>query len=188
MRPLSVGRLRDKVTIPWFRFSVKSSEEVSQRPRGVPRLISVFLVPGADADGASLNRPPARCDPAPGSPPRPDLDLSTRNAIRAKTIDRRDAPADPANPANPRVTITNMSANRVADLFIIFAPLEEWRRVEATDRHAAVDYAKVLKDLSDVHFLTAEKIVLVQGNLSPIRRPRSTPPSPPRSAPPRRKV
>ena len=72
-----------------------------------------------------------------------------------------------------------MSANRVADLFIIFAPLEEWRRVEATDRHAAVDYAKVLKDLSDVHFLTAEKIVLVQGNLSPIRRPRSTPPSPP---------
>jgi DDE superfamily endonuclease len=35
-----------------------------------------------------------------------------------------------------------------------------------TDRHAAVDYAKVLKDLSDVHFPAAEKIVLVQDNLS----------------------
>ena len=59
-----------------------------------------------------------------------------------------------------------MSANRVANLFMIFAPLKGWRRVEVTDRHAAVDYAKVLKDLSDVHFPAAEKIVLVQDNLS----------------------
>jgi len=49
---------------------------------------------------------------------------------------------------------------------MIFAPLEGWRRVEVTDRHAAVDYAKVLKDLSDVQFPAAEKIVLVQDNLS----------------------
>ena len=49
---------------------------------------------------------------------------------------------------------------------MVFAPLEGWRRVEVTDHHAAVDYAKVLKDLSDVHFLAAEKIVLVQDNLS----------------------
>ena len=59
-----------------------------------------------------------------------------------------------------------MSANRVANLFMIFAPLKGWRRVEVTDRHAAVDYAKVLKDLSDAHFPAAEKIVLVQDNLS----------------------
>ena len=38
--------------------------------------------------------------------------------------------------------------------------------MEVTDHHAAVDYAKVLKDLSDVHFPAAEKIVLVQDNLS----------------------
>jgi hypothetical protein len=38
--------------------------------------------------------------------------------------------------------------------------------VEVTEHHAAVDYAKVLKDLSDVHFPAAEKIVLVQDNLS----------------------
>ena len=35
-----------------------------------------------------------------------------------------------------------------------------------TDHHAAVDYAKILKDLSDVHFPAADKIVLVQDNLS----------------------
>jgi hypothetical protein len=56
--------------------------------------------------------------------------------------------------------------NGVANLFMLFAPLEGWRHVEVTDRHAAIDYAQVLKDLSDVHFASAVKIVLVQDNLS----------------------
>ena len=60
----------------------------------------------------------------------------------------------------------NTSANGVANLFMVFAPLEGWRRVEVTDHHSAVDYAKVLQDLSDVHFAAAKKIVLVQDNLS----------------------
>ena len=49
---------------------------------------------------------------------------------------------------------------------MIFAPLEGWRHVEVTDRHAAADYAKILKDLSDVRFPAAAKIALVQDNLS----------------------
>ena len=49
---------------------------------------------------------------------------------------------------------------------MMFAPLEGWRRVKVTDRHAAADYGHVLKELSDVHFPGAEKIVLVQDNLS----------------------
>jgi hypothetical protein len=56
--------------------------------------------------------------------------------------------------------------NGTANLFMIFAPLEGWRHVEVTDRHAAVDYAQVLKELSDTHFPKARKIVLVQDNLS----------------------
>ena len=56
--------------------------------------------------------------------------------------------------------------NGVANLFMMFAPLEGWREVEVTDRHAAVDYAQVLKELSDVQFPDAEQIVLVQDNLS----------------------
>ncbi len=42
--------------------------------------------------------------------------------------------------------------NGVATLFMLFAPLESWRHVKVTDRHAATDYALVLKELSDVHF------------------------------------
>ena len=48
---------------------------------------------------------------------------------------------------------------------MIFAPLEGWRRVKVTDRHAAADYAQMLKELSDVHFPDAEQIRLVQDNL-----------------------
>ncbi|MGF1622432.1 MAG: IS630 family transposase, partial [Rhodomicrobiaceae bacterium] len=56
--------------------------------------------------------------------------------------------------------------NGVANLFMMFAPLEGWRCVKVTDRRAAVDYAHVLKELSDTHFPGAAKIVLVQDNLS----------------------
>jgi len=56
--------------------------------------------------------------------------------------------------------------NGTANLFMMFAPLEGWRHVKVTDRHTAVDYAQVLKELSDTHFPEAEKIVLVQDNLN----------------------
>jgi DDE superfamily endonuclease len=56
--------------------------------------------------------------------------------------------------------------NGTASLFMLFAPLEGWRHVTVTARRTAIDYAKVLKDLSDVHFAKAEKIVLVQDNLN----------------------
>ena len=49
---------------------------------------------------------------------------------------------------------------------MMFAPLEGWRHVKVTDRRAAVDYAQALKDLSDVHFPDAKKIILVQDNLN----------------------
>jgi hypothetical protein len=54
----------------------------------------------------------------------------------------------------------------VANLFMLFAPLEGFRHVEVTDRRTAIDYAYVLKDLSDIHFPRAKKIVLVQDNLN----------------------
>ena len=41
-----------------------------------------------------------------------------------------------------------------------------WRGVKVTDRRTAVDYAHVLKDIADVHFASAAKIVLVQDNLN----------------------
>ena len=56
--------------------------------------------------------------------------------------------------------------NGTANLFMLFAPLEGWRHVEVTDRHAASDYAQVLRELADQHFPNAVRIVLVQDNLS----------------------
>jgi hypothetical protein len=56
--------------------------------------------------------------------------------------------------------------NGTANLFMMFAPLEGWRHVKVTDRHTAVDYAHVLKDLADVHFASAKTVVLVQDNLN----------------------
>ena len=56
--------------------------------------------------------------------------------------------------------------NGTANIFMLFAPLEGWRHVEVTERRTAIDYAKVLRDLSDIHFPKAEKIVLVQDNLN----------------------
>ena len=56
--------------------------------------------------------------------------------------------------------------NGAANLFMMFAPLEGWRHVTVTDRHTAVDYANVLKDLADIRFPNAPTIVLVQDNLN----------------------
>jgi hypothetical protein len=49
---------------------------------------------------------------------------------------------------------------------MVFAPLEGWRHVKVSDRYTAIDYAHTLRDLSDLHFPDAAKIVLVQDNLN----------------------
>ena len=72
----------------------------------------------------------------------------------------------PAKPGQPIRYDYEYERNGVANIFMTFAPLEGWRKVKVTDHHAAVDYAQVLKELSDVHFPDAKQIVLVQDNLS----------------------
>ena len=47
-----------------------------------------------------------------------------------------------------------------------FAPLEGWRHVAVTARRTAIDYARIPRDLSDIHFARADKIQLVQDNLN----------------------
>jgi len=56
--------------------------------------------------------------------------------------------------------------NGTANLFMVFAPLEGWRQVKVTDQRTAIDYAHMLKEISDKHFPKAKKIVLVQDNLN----------------------
>lgn len=72
----------------------------------------------------------------------------------------------PARPGQPARHDYEYERNGTANLFMIYAPLEGWRHVEVTDRHTAIDYAKVLKDLSDTRFAKAHKIILMQDNLN----------------------
>src|SRR5208282_2017109 len=53
-----------------------------------------------------------------------------------------------AKPGRPARHDYEYERNGTANLFMIFAPLEGWRHVEVTDRHTAVDYAHILKELS----------------------------------------
>ena len=69
-------------------------------------------------------------------------------------------------PGRPTRVDYEYTRNGVANLFMMFAPLEGWRHVKVTDRRTAIDYAYALKDLADVHFAQAATIVLVQDNLN----------------------
>jgi hypothetical protein len=71
-----------------------------------------------------------------------------------------------AKPGQPARHDYEYERNGTANLFMMFAPLEGWRHVEVTDRHTAVDFAHLLRDLSDTHFPKAKKIVLMEDNLN----------------------
>lgn len=47
----------------------------------------------------------------------------------------------PAKPARVARHDYEYARNGIANLFMLFAPLEGWRQVTVTDHHAAVDYA-----------------------------------------------
>ncbi|MBV8109497.1 MAG: IS630 family transposase [Hyphomicrobiales bacterium] len=98
-------------------------------------------------------------------PHDPDRPLVCLDETSKQLIAETRAPIPP-KPGQPARHDYEYKRNGVANLFMVFAPLEGWRHVEVTDHHAALDYAKVLKELSDVRFPAAEKIVLVQDNLS----------------------
>ncbi len=72
----------------------------------------------------------------------------------------------PAKPGQPVRHDYEYERNGVANLFMIFAPLEGIRHVEVTDHHTAVDYAHILKFVSDTLFPDRAGIVLVQDNLN----------------------
>jgi hypothetical protein len=69
-------------------------------------------------------------------------------------------------PGRPARIDYEYKRNGTANLFMVFAPLEGWRHVSVTERRTSIDYAHVLKELSDVHFADAETIILVQDNLN----------------------
>jgi DDE superfamily endonuclease len=72
----------------------------------------------------------------------------------------------PLQPRQPQRSESTYERNGVSNLFMMFAPLEQWRHVKVTDRRTSVDWAACMRELVDVHFPDAERIVVVQDNLS----------------------
>ena len=56
--------------------------------------------------------------------------------------------------------------NGVADLFMLFEPLQGKRFVEVTEKRRKVEWATVMKQVSDVLYPQAEKIIVVLDNLN----------------------
>jgi len=56
--------------------------------------------------------------------------------------------------------------NGVCNLFMGFEPLRSRRHVQVTDRRTAVDWAHFMRDVAEVHYPDAQKIVAVMDNLN----------------------
>ena len=69
-------------------------------------------------------------------------------------------------PGTARAYDYEYERNGVSNLFMLFAPLEGWRRVEVTDRRTKVDWAQTIKKLVDEDFPDKARIVLVMDNLN----------------------
>ena len=111
-----------------------------------PKANSAFVAAMADVL-AVYTRP---CDP---DCPLVCLDETSKQLVAETRVPIAMKPGRPAR--------FDYEYERNANLFMMFAPLEDWRHVKVTDRHTAMDYAHVLKDLADVHFADARTIVLV---------------------------
>jgi hypothetical protein len=98
----------------------------------------------------------------PRDPDRPLVCLDETS----KQLTRETRTPVPMKPGQPARVDYEYERNGTANLFMLFAPLEGWRHVEVTDRRTAIDYAQILKDLSDRHFPHASKICLMQDNLN----------------------
>jgi hypothetical protein len=72
----------------------------------------------------------------------------------------------PVAPGEPARYDTEYERNGVSNMFMFFAPLENWRHVKVTDQRPAIDWAYCMRDLVDVHFPDAERITVVEDNLN----------------------
>jgi hypothetical protein len=74
--------------------------------------------------------------------------------------------AIPAKPGRVKRTDYEYRRNGVVNLFMMFEPLAARRHVKVTDQRTRKDFAECIRELVDVHYADAEKIVLVLDNLN----------------------
>jgi len=71
-----------------------------------------------------------------------------------------------AKPGRPKRTDYEYRRKGVVNVFMMFEPLKARRHVKVTDRRTRKDFAECLRDLVDVHYPQADRIVLVMDNLN----------------------
>jgi hypothetical protein len=98
----------------------------------------------------------------PSDPRRPQvcLDETSRQLLGDGT-----APL-PAGPGAPARQDYEYVRGGVVNVFLVTEPLRGWRHVTVSDHRTRVDFATVIKDLVDVHYPHAERIILVLDNLN----------------------
>ncbi len=74
--------------------------------------------------------------------------------------------AIPAKPGQNKRVDYEYRRNGVVNLFMMFEPLKARRHVKVMDRRTRKDFAECIRELVDVHYADAEKIVLVLDNLN----------------------
>jgi hypothetical protein len=72
----------------------------------------------------------------------------------------------PTAPGRVRKEDSEYTRAGVVNLFLWCEPLANRREVIVTERRTKVDWAHVIKDLVDVHYPAAEKLILVMDNLN----------------------
>lgn len=72
----------------------------------------------------------------------------------------------PAEPGQPVRYDYAYQREGVANMFMFFAPFQNWRHVDVTERRTKANFAYCMRDLVDVHFPDAVRIRVVLGNLN----------------------
>jgi hypothetical protein len=75
-------------------------------------------------------------------------------------------PPLPPAPGQPAKIDPEYAREGVVNLFVVCEPLRGWRQVSVSDRRTRLDWARCVKELVDVHYPGAEKIVLVMDQLN----------------------
>ncbi len=98
----------------------------------------------------------------PYDPRRPQvcLDETSRQLLGDVT------PPLPVTPGAPAREDYEYRRQGVCNLFLLTEPLRGWRHVVVSDRRTRTDWAHCIKELVDVHYPEAERIVLVMDNLN----------------------
>jgi len=72
----------------------------------------------------------------------------------------------PAEPGKPERFDTQYERNGTSNIFLSCEPLKGKRQIKITDHRKKIDLACFIKELVDVHYLHADKIILVMDNLN----------------------